>query len=136
MRAIPCALAMICAVTLPSCSIQRAQVAADAKKQMIGLPRAQVLACMGVPQAQAQDGPTEVWSYASGGDVDVSTVNNAYAYGNSATAFGTSSAKMRSCVVNVVMTSGKVSAVNYAGRTGGLLTEGEQCAFAVKNCVQ
>ncbi|MGL4960994.1 MAG: hypothetical protein ACRC67_07160 [Inquilinus sp.] len=135
MRVVSCVLALICAVTLPSCSIQRAQVAADAKKQMIGLPRAQVLACMGVPQAQAQDGATEVWSYASGGDVDVSTINNAYTYGNNATVFGTSSARTRSCMVSVVMTSGKVSAVNYAGRTGGILTEGEQCAFAVRNCV-
>jgi len=26
--------------------------------------------------------------------------------------------------------------VNYSGPTGGLITEGEQCAFAVQNCTK
>jgi hypothetical protein len=38
--------------------------------------------------------------------------------------------------VNVVMTAGRVSSVNYVGDTGGLITQGEQCAFAVQNCVR
>jgi hypothetical protein len=32
------------------------------------------------------------------------------------------------------MVEGRVSRVNYVGPTGGLLTGGEQCAFAVQNC--
>jgi hypothetical protein len=38
--------------------------------------------------------------------------------------------------VNIVMTNGVVSEVNYTGPTGGLLTQGEQCAYAVQNCAQ
>jgi hypothetical protein len=38
-------------------------------------------------------------------------------------------------MVNVVMTDGRVSNVNYVGDTGGPITQGEQCAFAVRNCV-
>jgi hypothetical protein len=34
------------------------------------------------------------------------------------------------------MNSGRVTAVNYAGPTGGLLTAGEQCAYAVDACVK
>jgi hypothetical protein len=34
--------------------------------------------------------------------------------------------RQRFCTVNVVMTAGKVSALNYTGPTGGLLTSGEQ----------
>jgi hypothetical protein len=34
------------------------------------------------------------------------------------------------------MTNGLVSAVNYQGPKGGLLTAGEQCAFAVDACVK
>lgn len=41
----------------------------------------------------------------------------------------------RFCTVNVVMTAGKASAQNYAGPTGGLLRSGEQCAFAIQNCI-
>jgi hypothetical protein len=33
------------------------------------------------------------------------------------------------CNVSIVMTKDSVSQVNYSGPTGGLLTEGEQCAF-------
>ena len=50
--------------------------------------------------------------------------------------FGSSHSEHRYCVVNIVMVGGKVTAVNYIGRTGGLTTQGEQCAFAVQNCVQ
>jgi hypothetical protein len=38
--------------------------------------------------------------------------------------------------VSVVMADGQVNCVNYSGPTGGLLTGGEQCAFAVQNCFQ
>jgi hypothetical protein len=44
--------------------------------------------------------------------------------------------KQRFCKVDIVMTKGVVSEVNYSGPTGGILTQGEQCAFAVQNCVQ
>jgi hypothetical protein len=40
------------------------------------------------------------------------------------------------CTVNVTMTNGRVGRVNYVGPTGGLLTPGEQCAFAVQNCTR
>jgi hypothetical protein len=41
----------------------------------------------------------------------------------------------RFCNINIVMTGGQVSAINYAGASGGLLTPGEQCAYAVNSCV-
>ena len=40
------------------------------------------------------------------------------------------------CTVNVTMSGGLVSQINYLGPTGGLLTKGEQCAFAVERCAQ
>ena len=49
---------------------------------------------------------------------------------------GTAVSSNRFCNVNIVMTAGLVSAVNYTGPTGGLLTAGEQCAFAVNACVK
>ena len=49
---------------------------------------------------------------------------------------GTAVSSSRFCNVNIVMTAGLVSAVNYTGPTGGLLTAGEQCAYAVDPCVK
>ena len=140
----------ICLVMLllQSCAFQRAADADKAKSQMIGMSMEQVLACMGVPAGRQAVAQTEVWSYPSGGDSFSSgsasgftnsygTVQgNAYSGSTYGTAFGSSSTKQRYCVVNIVMEGGHVSAVNYSGRTGGLLTSGEQCAFAVENCIQ
>ncbi|TSD88910.1 hypothetical protein FFK22_009305 [Mycobacterium sp. KBS0706] len=144
------ASAVLAAVTLvASCSIQRAETASTAQKQMVGMSRERVLACMGVPAARLAEGSTEVWTYGSGGRTDTfaagtsTTTASAMAYSSgvatgfaTTNSFGSSSTRARYCVVNVVMIGGQVSAVNYAGPTGGLLTRGEQCAYAVQNCVQ
>jgi outer membrane protein assembly factor BamE (lipoprotein component of BamABCDE complex) len=116
-------------IFLAGCSFQRAQVAADAQTAMVGMSKEQVLACMGPPINKAAEGATEVWSYASGnGRTDVDAV------GGRGWAAGTET--KRFCTVNVTMASGRVSRINYVGPTGGLLTQGEQCAFALSNCLQ
>jgi len=141
-------LLLLC-LALAGCAVQRAMVAQDARAQMVGMSKEQVLACMGPPGNKAAEGATEVWSYASGNgysstfsSADVSTTGQATQFGNqvygnaNSTGFGSSISTRRFCTVNVVMASGAVSAVNYVGPTGGLLTAGEQCAFAVDACVQ
>jgi hypothetical protein len=52
--------------------------------------------------------------------------------------FGTASGvnTRRFCNVNIVIQGGVVSQVNYSGPTGGILTGGEQCAFAVEACAK
>jgi hypothetical protein len=136
-------------VALGACAIQRAQEASDAQTKMIGLSKEQVLACMGPPAAKAVEGTTEVWSYNSGNNQTTvntfSTSNtNASVSGNrnfasgqaSTTSTGFGTARSRFCTVNVTMVNGAVSRMNYVGPTGGLLTQGEQCAFAVENCLK
>jgi hypothetical protein len=119
---------MAIGLALMGCAIQRAQVANEAQNKMIGLSKEQVLACMGPPVNQAAVGETEVWSYNSGnGQTD--TVGNRSLF--AATAVST----QRFCTVNVVMAQGRVASLNYNGPSGGLITQGEQCAFAVQNCV-
>lgn len=128
------ALASILCLTLCCCAIQRAQVAHEAQDKMVGLTKEQVLACMGPPANKAAEGATEVWSYSSGNGTTISSgVGQYHGYGlASATTMTTS----RFCTVNVTMTGGRVAQVNYLGPTGGLLTRGEQCAFAVERCAQ
>src|SRR5262245_9021430 len=91
-----------CAAALSGCAIQRAQVAQDARAQMVGLSKEQVLGCMGPPANKAAEGQTEVWSYASGNgysstiaSADVNTTAQASRVGNqvygsaNSTGFGT-----------------------------------------------
>jgi hypothetical protein len=116
-------------VALGGCAIQRAQIAQDARAQMVGLSKEQVLTCMGAPANKAAEGATEVWGYASGNGMTVASASYDR-YG------GTAVASSRFCNINIVMASGRVTAVNYTGPTGGLLTAGEQCAYAVDACVR
>lgn len=126
---------------LISCAVQRAQDAEDAKTQMVGMSKEDVFACMGPPAQKSSEGKTEIWSYpSSNGRVD--SLGTAGAVGtagnNGASAFGIASgfSEKRFCVVNLVMAGGKVKAVNYNGPTGGVFTKGEQCAYAIENCVK
>ena len=95
-------------LALTACSIQRAQIANDAQAKMIGLSKEQVLACMGPPLNKGTGGASEVWSYNSG--------------------------KGGNCNVKVTIKDDHVSAVDYSGLTGGLLSPNEQCAYAVEKC--
>ena len=44
------------AVAVSGCAIQRAQVAQDARVQMVGMSKEQILACMGPPASKAAEG--------------------------------------------------------------------------------
>lgn len=130
-------LLLLLGLCATACSVERAEVASEAQNKMVGMSNEQLLACMGAPDRQATIGDTEVWSYISGGDT--STFANATGSTNETGythVFGSSHSIHRYCVVNIVTKSGRVAAVHYTGRTGGLLTRGEECAFAVQNCVQ
>jgi len=113
------------------------------------MTKEQVFTCMGPAPTKASEGSTEIWSYPSGNGYRSSTVIasadgnfNAIRTGNNVsgnvntlgTATGVST--RRYCVVNIVIQAGVVSQVNYTGPTGGLLTGGEQCAFAVEACAK
>jgi hypothetical protein len=124
-----CILTIVALVpALAGCAIQRAQTAQDARVQMVGLSKEQVLACMGAPASKASEGATEVWGYNSGNGMTVASASFDR-YG------GTAVSSNRFCNINIVMAAGRVTAVNYTGPTGGLLTAGEQCAYAVEACV-
>ncbi|MGH7103959.1 MAG: PDZ domain-containing protein [Acetobacteraceae bacterium] len=140
------AVALVC-VCLAGCAIERAQEATEAQKSMVGMSKEQVLACMGSPANSAEVGDTEVWTYNSGnGRTDTFGSVNMIGtpqpviggYVSPGPMFGTMSATTTSrfCTVDIVMRGERVSRINYSGPTGGLLTKGEQCAFAVDNCAR
>jgi hypothetical protein len=114
---------------LCGCAFQRAEIAQDARAQMVGMTKEQVLACMGAPATKAAEGATEVWGFASGNGMTVASASYDQ-YG------GTAVSSNRFCNIDIVFAGGQVSAVNYTGPTGGLLTAGEQCAYAVNACVK
>ncbi len=129
-------LLLVASMFLVGCTVARSQKASRAKDEMVGMSKSQVLTCMGVPASQASEGGVEVWSYNSGGDSTTVGSGTATTSGGWLYAFGASKRLQRYCKVNVVFQNDYVSTINYSGRTGGVLTAGEQCAFAIDNCVQ
>jgi hypothetical protein len=119
-----------------ACSLQRAQEASKAQATILGMSKDQVLTCMGSPANSAAAGSTEVWTYNSGnGRTDTFGVVNAWGGQGSLSAFGSTTTASRYCKIDVVMVSGRVTHLNYSGPTGGLISRGEQCAYAVENCL-
>jgi len=121
------------ALSVAGCAIQRAETASKAQATMAGMSKGQVLSCMGTPVRAGKAGDTEVWTYESG-DNQTNTFGSASALGH--VAFGSSTSETLSCKIDVVMNEGRVTRINYSGPTGGLLTAGEECGYAVDNCVQ
>jgi hypothetical protein len=118
-----------------ACALQRAQEASKAQATLLGMSKEQVLTCMGSPRNSAAVGSTEVWSYFSGdGRTDTFGVVNTWGSQGWLSGFGSATTASRYCKVDVVMVDGRVTHLNYSGPTGGLLSKGEQCAYAVENC--
>jgi len=114
---------------LAGCATERAPVAEDARLQLVGMSKEQILACMGPPAGKAVESLTEVWSYNTGdGTVVASGATSSGTYS------GTSSSRF--CKIEVVFAPATVITVNYFGPAGGLPTASEQCASALSACVK
>ncbi len=136
---------------IAACSFQRASVAKRAQTELIGMSKANLLACAGAPVRVAVVEGVELLTYPSGGkSIRIGSTHTrgeghytgVYSSGTeSGTAtyhsHGTSTAvtQHRYCEVTFVLKDGVVTKVNYSGPTGGLITKGEQCAYVVENCL-
>jgi len=109
----------------------RADLAERAKMELVGKSKKDILMCAGVPVRSQQVENMEFMTYYSGGDSDAYVAGGA----GSSAGGGAVSVKKRYCEVTFALRDGVVERVNYAGRTGGLITEGEQCAFVLQNCL-
>jgi hypothetical protein len=93
---------------------QRADSAAFAQTQLVGLSKAEILACAGTPARTAKAGDSESLIYVSG---------------------GSAASPEKSCEVTFVLRRGYVEKVDYSVTYVGLMARGDQCAFVVQKCV-
>lgn len=121
----------ICLIT--GCAAQhRAELASRAQTELIGMSKKDLLSCAGVPVRQEKVDDLEFLTYTGGGD----SVGTGYATQTSnSSAIVVSKRHHRYCEATFILKDGKVDKINYSGRTGGLATRGEQCAFIVENCL-
>lgn len=117
------AVSLVLCVVLAACGTEWPEVDQIAQAKMIGLSKSTVRACFGLPDWRKSTGSTEIWSYGFG----TTTIE-----GQAFATFGYP--RHPRCRVNVVMTNGAVSQVNYAGLAGDSLDLGERCAFPAAAC--
>jgi hypothetical protein len=144
----PSLFLILTGILLSACAMQRAQDAEAAQKFMIGKTKEQVFACMGIPKHKATEGNAEIWQYKSGNDRTDRWYNytrlgasRKYNEGDGISdmlssnfGVGESSSESRFCIVDVIMSESRVTALHYRGPTGGFMTGDEQCAYATRNC--
>lgn len=95
-----------------------------AQSKMIGESTKEILACMGAPATRRSIGATEILSFASG---------RVWIEGEGFGTFGYP--RHPACNIEIVLTKGKVSQVEYTGPSGDALDLGERCDFDVARCV-
>lgn len=126
-------IAVILLFAATGCSFQRANLASRAQKELVGMKKIDLLSCAGVPHRQQRSDDLEFLTYTGGGDsvgVGVASATSP------STAIVTGKSKRRYCEATFILKDGIVQKVNYQGRTGGLLSKGEQCAFIIENCLK
>ena len=123
--------ALSLALLLGACIFERSQVAKDARTEMIGKTRAQVLACAGRPKTMIEDGELEYFAYFVG----LPDYDRVLGIQPTEAQKITGSTQPKSCKVRIMFRNGIVESVSYSGNTGGLITRGEVCASVVSRCV-
>ncbi len=130
-RALTISGALPLLLALTGCDASQPTVDQIAQQSMIGLSKKKIRVCMGAPAKRVVIGSTEIWTYSSG---YLWTEGPAWAVGLNlgAPPFG----PRGPCNVEVIMTNSRVSQVTYSAAGGGYLPLGQQCIFAVENCVK
>lgn len=117
-------------LTLASaCSISRDHTADKAEAQLIGLTRAELYRCAGLPHREAAvDG------------VEFATYDNQISSSNALTlpfiGGGLTQGSSNYCRTTFTIANGSVTSVNYAGDTGPFYAAHEQCAYTVQACLK
>ncbi len=113
------------------CSYERSQTSKEARQAMVGMSKAQILACAGTPRTIVHDGDAELLTYSiATRDADL-LLGRAPTYAEQVT--GT--ARPRDCRVTFLIRDNVVQSVSYRGNTGGLLTQGDACYPIIRHCL-
>lgn len=106
---------------------ENADLAFFARTQLIGLSKAQILACAGKPERTAASGDKESFTFST------SSGETTLMLGAGGSAI---SSVRHSCEVTYVFRRGYVEDILYSGaRTGGTLTPDDECAPIVRKCM-
>ena len=138
-RLVPAALAVL----LASCMSERVQLATAAQTRMIGLTKAELLACAGPPHEVTSQGDLEILSFdpgepaePGGPPVPQATIGRAVPPGQTAAGFHLNQLRQKHCIARVTVVGDRVRRVSYVSSAGLPVHELERCAPVVEACVR
>lgn len=129
------------ALALSACADPAGQGAIDAKYAIVGMPKAELLACAGAPERQATADGKEFYTYAAQRMETRGTIGYGVGgWGGGGMAYGgyygapAYDSYTRACAVTFTLTNGRVSQVTYGGDATGGAQPG-LCWPVVGNCL-
>jgi|SRR4051812_39286159 hypothetical protein len=116
-------------LALCSCSIERNRTSEQAATKLIGMSRADLYRCAGLPHRETViDG------------IAFATYDNQLSSSNALSlpfiGGGLTQGSNNYCRTTFTLEKGAVSSINYAGATGPFYAEHEQCAYTVQTCLK
>ncbi len=112
-------IGLVLCIGTTGCSVhKRVKMAERAPSELVGLSKADLLSCAGVPVRSEKVDDLEFLTYKSGGTRGFFCRSGRY------------------CEVTFTLQNSIVEKVTYTGNTGGRFSQGEQCAYAIASCLQ
>lgn len=115
--------------SLAGCAVQRSNHAARAQDDLVGLSKAQLFRCAGLPDRQERVGDDEFLTYdndlLTSGGVTMPIVGGGVNFFDS-----------KYCHATVVMRHGRLQALHYAGNASSPLAQLDQCGYIVDTCIE
>jgi hypothetical protein len=114
---------------LAGCSIGRHDTAVDATRDLVGLGKADLYQCAGVPDRTATIDGTEFVTFDNSEETSESLTVPLIGG-------GASNQQTQFCRTTAMLVDGKVLSITYTGDTGAFYARNEQCAYSIGQCVK
>lgn len=120
---------LLVAAALAGCSVQRSNHAQRAQTDLVGLSKAQLFRCAGLPDRQERVGDDEFLAYdndlLTSGGITIPIIGGGVNFFDS-----------KYCHATVVMRQGRLQALHYAGNASSPLAELDQCGYIIDTCIE
>jgi hypothetical protein len=120
---------LIAALAVAGCSVQRSNHAERAQSDLVGLSKAELFRCAGLPDKQEKVGNDEFLTYnndlLTSGGLTIPIIGGGVNFFDS-----------KYCHATFVLRNGRAQALHYAGNASSPLAQLDQCGYIVDTCIE
>ena len=116
-------------LALSACSVQRSNHAARAQRDLVGISKAQLFRCAGLPDRQEKVGDDEFLPFdndlLTSGGITIPIIGGGVNFFDS-----------KYCHATAVLRQGRLQALHFAGNASSPLAELDQCGYIIDTCIE